>query len=292
MTGESLALRLGLDPDVGPRELLRAKAALFEDQCPLWSPGGVERRNLEAGKVVLSYELSRPSLVNHGPVGTPPEPISLTEAFRMWAPGLIRFARTIAVERGLPESYAGAEDVVQQTFEAASKIEWDSIVWQRAWLYTVVLRKVVAEADRYSRARDGFAEGRGIRTWSSLVPESSVETHLDVRLVHDLLVQMPTQRKRIAYLNLFEGYRPVEIAEILEISASNVRNVLSRVREDLSEHVSYPTNRHAVGDERRSLHVDGKRIYASDRRRVRRIALVAAVIVVVLVLGGLLGLVL
>jgi len=116
---------------------------------------------------------------------------------------------------------ADAEDAAQNVFIKllARPVRFESVEHERAWLIRV--------ATNY--CKDALKAPWAQRFSLEDVPEpTAADTGYDETL--DAMMKLPENQRLCAYLYYYEGYKTVEIAEILKCPHSTVRNNLSEAR--------------------------------------------------------------
>ncbi len=126
-----------------------------------------------------------------------------------------------------------AEEVAQETFVRALRQE--TILNERAWLFTVATNLVRDEARKDARRRRHLSLLAEQERETSFEPEtSSLERAQEAALARKA-VDALAERDRLALLMREEGLDYSEIAEALELSPGSVGTTLSRARRRLVE---------------------------------------------------------
>lgn len=137
------------------------------------------------------------------------------------------------------------EDLTSEVFEKALK-SIDSFQWQgtsfSAWLYKIA-RNLLIDYFRQSDKRKKTITLSDI--YHLPAPNDSpedrlIEFEMEIKL-HHLLETLTERERRIVYLKFFEGYPNKLIAEILEITETNVATILYRVVRKLREELGPQT---------------------------------------------------
>ncbi len=108
------------------------------------------------------------------------------------------------------------------TFKAASQ--------PSTWLYRVALNTILNKKKKEAR-RPGYDS---LDKLLSLPIHTAPHTDDDLQLLKQIIAQLPDLEKAIMVLHL-EGYQNKEIADMLELSASNVSTRMHRIKTRLKE---------------------------------------------------------
>ncbi|WP_194912850.1 RNA polymerase sigma factor [Catenulispora rubra] len=116
------------------------------------------------------------------------------------------------------------DDIVQESFEEYLKV-WQRVGSPAAWLHLVARRRL---ADRWRRQ---YPEPKTLEALQELMPPTNAaDIDVDTRIsVLAAMGQLSRRQKEVMALTA-DGYTTLEIAEILGISADNVRSNLRYAR--------------------------------------------------------------
>ncbi|HJR62752.1 MAG TPA: sigma-70 family RNA polymerase sigma factor [Gemmatimonadaceae bacterium] len=129
--------------------------------------------------------------------------------------------------------YDWAEEVAQETFVRALRQE--SIVNERAWLFTVANNLVRDEARKDARRRRHLELLREQAADEVLEPEpTSLERAQEAAMARKAMEAL-AERDRLALLMREEGLDYTEIAQALDLSVGSIGTTLSRARRRLVE---------------------------------------------------------
>lgn len=128
---------------------------------------------------------------------------------------------------------AEAEDVVQAAFAKVSQLDLETIRNGRAFLYKTC-RNIAVDVQRRSQVRqkhvDSFVDTDG--GIDQLAPERIVDGRRDLKIVSQVLWQMPQKRRRILIMSRFDGLSYAEIARRENLSETVVRKHVSKALRD------------------------------------------------------------
>ena len=139
--------------------------------------------------------------------------------FRTTYPAVVRTAFVIVRERGL------AEEVAQDAFVRLYE-RWDGVVEReqpQGWVHAVAVRVAVRMAVRQARRR------RERSTVAAIEERPVHDTVIDVDL-HRALGRLPPRQRAAVALYYLEDRPVAEIASLLDVSESTVRQHLHRAR--------------------------------------------------------------
>jgi RNA polymerase sigma-70 factor (ECF subfamily) len=126
-----------------------------------------------------------------------------------------------------------AEDVVQETFFRAYRSgEAEKVVRMRSWLARIAWR-IAIDRVRRGRGNRGKVEGEDVLQSvpaSSPGAEESLLHGEKLALLERLLPALSRNLRKTLQLSTVEGMTSAEVAEVLRIPESSVRNRLSRAR--------------------------------------------------------------
>ncbi len=158
---------------------------------------------------------------------TPARNAELDRLFRELQPGLVRYAD------GLLGNRSDAEEVVQDAFLAASRsLAGGGLDDPRPWLYRVTRNAAV---DRIRRRR--LAPVPGDIGDDHVSPDTSpvhaAELSADLEMLQVGLDRLSEQQRSALVLRELSGLSYAEIAEVLDVSESNVKVIIFRARKSL-----------------------------------------------------------
>jgi RNA polymerase sigma-70 factor (ECF subfamily) len=120
------------------------------------------------------------------------------------------------------------QDVVLQLWKAFPSFRAQSKT--STWLYRVALNTILNKKKKEAR-RPGHAPLNGLEQ-SGLYATSPTDDNL--QLLKQIIAQLPDLEKAIMVLHL-EGYQNKEIAEMLNLSATNISTRMHRIKNRLKE---------------------------------------------------------
>jgi len=141
---------------------------------------------------------------------------------REWADALFRFACKCTGQAN------DAHDVVQSSFEVLwQKREEVNADKAKAWLFQVAYRKSI----------DNYRKKVKI-TYAAPPEETYTPSNPDLKKILDrALAQLDEQSRALVLLKDYEGYRYEEIAQITDLSETQVKVYLHRARKILKEYL-------------------------------------------------------
>lgn len=152
--------------------------------------------------------------------------------FTSYTPLLRPFARHIT------HSETDAEEILQESFIRIwlyrDKImEVENL---RSWIFTVAahecmsyMRRKITYQQKMGQLEDRAASER------ENTPLEMVQLSEVIRIIQHTVAKMPPQRKLIYRLSRDESMKPADIARLLSLSVSTVKNVLSRALKEIRE---------------------------------------------------------
>ncbi len=155
------------------------------------------------------------------------------------------FLKVIEAHQGIVNSLCGLyyaqvedkkdaqQDVIVQLWKAWASFRGESKV--STWIYKVSLNTLLAKRRNEQRKIKAESLDSG---WSALANTASDD---DVLLLQQVIGLLNDDDKALVILYL-EGYKNIEIAEMLEISSTNVGSRLNRIKTKLKEHYKTLTN--------------------------------------------------
>lgn len=135
-----------------------------------------------------------------------------------------------------------AEELTSTTFEKALK-SLDNFQWQgisfSAWLYRIA-RNTLIDHYRKKERRDKTSSLEIVSDIASkeATPEEKVETMFAEEKLYEVIKLLPSREQEIIYLKFFDGYTNKVIAEITELSETNVGTIIYRTIRKLREFYS------------------------------------------------------
>ena len=158
---------------------------------------------------------------------TPARNAELDRLFRELQPGLVRYAD------GLLGNRSDAEEVVQDAFLAASRsLAGGGLDDPRPWLYRVTRNAAV---DRIRRRRLAPVPGdiADEHVSQDTSPVHAAELSADLEMLRVGLDRLSEQQRSALVLRELSGLSYAEIAEVLDVSESNVKVIIFRARKSL-----------------------------------------------------------
>ncbi|MCA9379243.1 RNA polymerase sigma factor [Candidatus Dojkabacteria bacterium] len=145
--------------------------------------------------------------------------------YEHYHPHLLRFVQSKISQSEI------AEDLTAQTFEKAIKnlsgFEWQDVSFS-AWLYQIAKRLIIDHYRKSSRRQmAGSDEMELVMDNSSL--ENQVEDELASDSIRRLLATLPARERKVAYLKFYNGYSNKVIADLTDLSETNVGTILYRI---------------------------------------------------------------
>lgn len=161
----------------------------------------------------------------------------LRVAFETHAPGLTRYAYSLCRDAEL------ARDAVQETFFRLCREDYrelrDKLV---PWLFRVC-RSRVLDSHRKEGRMSALDEATTARTASrEASPAASAETSEATGIVLGMLDHLPPRQREVVRLKFQNGLSYKEIAEIMEISVSNVGFHLNAALKSLRQRLRADTD--------------------------------------------------
>jgi RNA polymerase sigma-70 factor (ECF subfamily) len=170
---------------------------------------------------------------NAGPAGdgTPPTPELV---FREYAPRIYNLARRML--GGDSDAEDVTQDVLVQVVRNLDRFRGDSAL--ATWLHRITVNAALAHRQKRTRREEHQVheppeyveeERAGARRWSISPEEHALnrETH---RLIEEAMARLPVAYRDVFVLADVEGLPKAEIAELLGLSVSAVKNRLHRAR--------------------------------------------------------------
>lgn len=146
---------------------------------------------------------------------------------------LFRLAQRITLNN------ADAEDIVQETLIKVWKKRdsWDKIESIEAFCYSICRNLAldrIRRADNYSESLDETHSQAADTSYRSN-PEEQVLQSDRVKLVKDLIDQLPEKQKSVIQLRDFEGKSYKEIAAVMQMTDEQVKVTLFRARQTIKK---------------------------------------------------------
>lgn len=137
---------------------------------------------------------------------------------------MLRFAKSIL------HSEADAQDVVSKVSERLWRDRTRLEAKSSASTFAMTsVRNGCYDHARYRNRRHHEEPSNELRSGENIESRDTIE------LVRFAISQLPDKQREVLHLKDIEGYSTHEIAQILEIEATNVRMILSRARSALKE---------------------------------------------------------
>lgn len=131
-------------------------------------------------------------------------------------------------------------EALQETFLQVwlQRDQLEDIQSIKGWLLRIATRqcRAVLRKNLLIERSEKRAGEYALSEWPLMTEPASI-TEI-VRLVHEAVQRMPDQRRRIYQLSREEGLKPSEIAELLSLSVSTVKNTLVTALKQIREHLS------------------------------------------------------
>lgn len=135
------------------------------------------------------------------------------------------FARHFCLEEG--------EDLTAQVFEKAflglPNFRWQGLSFS-AWLYKIAHHTLIdfyRQSNRENEKETGIKEARELSCPGKNPEEFSCEQETNVE-IEKLLQELPEREKTIIYLKFFDGYTNKTIAQITNLSETNISTIVWR----------------------------------------------------------------
>lgn len=152
--------------------------------------------------------------------------------YRILKPFVVKFAK----------SETDAEEILQETFIRIwlYRDNIQQIENLDGWIYRVASRECLSFFRKNRAGQPYFSDldkYSHIRDHSACSPNESIQTE-EMRMAISRFVEgMPQQRKRIFKLSREEGLKPSEIAAMLSLSVSTIKNTLSTTLREIRNHL-------------------------------------------------------
>jgi RNA polymerase sigma-70 factor (family 1) len=148
----------------------------------------------------------------------------------------------------LCKSKAATEEIVQEIFVKlwVNRALLTDVAMLDAYIFTTARNKTIDHLRRLAK------ETRLISVLSTQVPEynNNIDDKLNASalqlLIEEALEQLSEQKKKIFHLSRNEGLSHDEIAEIMQLSKSTVKNHLSETLKHVRDHISRQPNPDAL----------------------------------------------
>ena len=134
-----------------------------------------------------------------------------------------------------------AQDVTATVFHKALKgihnFKWQGISFS-AWLYRIARNTVIDYYRSQNKHTGNVAiEDIKIASQAKTPEEKYIETEFEVT-IKELIAELPDREQKIIYMKFFEGYTNKTIAELVDLSESNVGTILHRAMKKLKKRLS------------------------------------------------------
>lgn len=141
-----------------------------------------------------------------------------------FADGIFRFAMKHL------RNEMSANDIVQETFtkvwEKRDGVDGNKV---KSYLFTTAYHAIIDWSKKESRSGDVNNVGE---------PGYSSSDHVDLKeVLNEALDRLPEKQKAVVLLRDYEGYNYVEIAEITDLSESQVKVYIFRARKSLQAYI-------------------------------------------------------
>lgn len=153
--------------------------------------------------------------------------------FKQYYPLLVAFIERHVGDAALAQDLA--QDVFFKLYESKSDFTTDACL--KSWLYTTS-RNIAIDYLRHLKVEDNYQ----ILAAEALMYAGEADEEINetlVRKINEALNTLPEQCRQIVKMNIIDGYKYTEIADMLGISINTVRTQISRgykkLRELLSE---------------------------------------------------------
>ncbi len=136
-------------------------------------------------------------------------------------------------------STAEAEDVVQETYLSWSAANHDDVLNTEAWLTTVCTRKALDHLKSAQKKRENYVGmwlPEPLHTTTQDTPEDRVELSESLTIAFLLVMERLAPKERAAFLlrEVFSSSYE-EVAEILEVTPSSCRKLVSRAKANIQQ---------------------------------------------------------
>ncbi len=155
------------------------------------------------------------------------------DTFKKYYPLLVGFIERHVGDIALAQDLA--QDVFFKLYESSSDFPTDSCL--KSWLYTTS-RNISIDYLRHLKVRDNYR----LLEAEALMYTAEIDEEINETLakkINEAFNALPEQCRTIVKMNIIEGYKYTEIADILGISVNTIRTQISRgykkLRELLSE---------------------------------------------------------
>ncbi len=133
---------------------------------------------------------------------------------------------------------AMAQDLISKTFEKALK-SIDNFQWQgvsfSAWLYRIAKNTLI---DHY-RSKEHMHTPQTIEEMElpshAATPDKVFETEAENKLLYQMLNELPPKEREIIYLKFFDGYTNKVIANLSNLTETNVGTIVYRAIKRIRE---------------------------------------------------------
>lgn len=134
-----------------------------------------------------------------------------------------------------------AEDVLQEVMIKIWK-KWDhfeGLENKEAWAMTVTRNMSIDKIRASKRSKASDVDQYHHLSDSGMTPEASLESSDRMKVILDIINELPTVQKDVVHLRDIEGYTYKEIAEILGLSVDQVKVNLHRARKALRKQLAH-----------------------------------------------------
>ena len=117
--------------------------------------------------------------------------------------------------------------VFQKAFKGIHNFKWQGVSFS-SWLYRIARNAVIDHYRSSSKESKNISIDNHIAKSREKSPEeSAIHTEFE-ETIAEVLETLPPREREIVYMKFFEGYTNRTIAELLQISESNVGTILHR----------------------------------------------------------------
>lgn len=164
------------------------------------------------------------------------DPAKFSAIYEHYQPHLFRFVSAKVNSKEI------AEDLTSQTFEKALK-NIHSFQWEgnslSSWLYQIAKRLIIDYYRATARHSAVVTDAVDITTTSDNSSlEHQVESEVNQDLLQKLIEKLPEKERKVMYLKFYNGYTNKLIAEITELSETNVGTIIYRAVQRLKGNVN------------------------------------------------------
>lgn len=136
-----------------------------------------------------------------------------------------------------------SEELTSVVFEKALK-GIDNFKWQgvsfSAWLYRIANNTLVDYFRKQAKTKEKEIDIEDMKILASKTPtpEEVYESNYADRVLYEILSTLPTREKDIIYMKFFEGYSNKTIAELTQLSETNIGTIVYRTLKKMRDQYS------------------------------------------------------